>query len=344
MYTYIAYKVLIPVVLVMLFLIYRKNILKNKINFFKFGFTTLLAALPLLILHLQTPAAGGRFLSTSLLGKGNLYVQFIQILARYFSYLSTVNLFVRNSPEPTQQIPGFGAFYQLEFIFLLIGSFVVLKDYPKYRKFVLLASILTFPAILTWNWFYPARVLPFFSFLTIIIAVGIFTTFRHLRKSKIGILVGISCLALFFLNFGKLLTTKYLYEPYTQRGNWQYGMKDIIQKIKSLEGNYDHVVFETRTAQPHIFMLFYLQYDPAQYQQDLANQGGVPIPRKNFNFGKYEFRDVYWPQDKYLRNTLFVSPPSSLPLDKVRENIHLKDVDIIYDEEGNNSIHFVGVK
>src|SRR3989344_2042599 len=51
------------------------------------------------------------------------------IAARYFSYFSPANLFVRGTPEPTQHIPNFATYYPLEFIFLIIGLYLLVKNF-----------------------------------------------------------------------------------------------------------------------------------------------------------------------------------------------------------------------
>ena len=72
--------------------------------------------------------------------------------------------------------------------------------------------------------------------------------------------------------------------------------------------------------------------------------GGIPIPRKNFNFGKFEFRDVYWPTDQYDRDVLLISPESSLPIEKVSQNANLKTLVIVKDKWGNTLAHIAGIK
>ena len=111
-------------------------------------------------------------------------------------------------------------------------------------------------------------------------------------------------------------------------------MKEILSQAAKYEQNYKQVIIETATAQPHIFTLFYTHYPPEKYHQDIINMGGIPSPRKNFDFGKYAFKPVLWRNDKYFANTLFIAPESSLPDDVKNEemtNLYEK----IYDRYGN---------
>ena len=86
-----------------------------------------------------------------------------------------------------------------------------------------------------------------------------------------------------------------------------------MSAIHPIADNHDQIIFETGQAQPHIFVLFYSQYDPNQYHKNIGCPKCVEMPRKNFDFGKYHFRNIYWPEDKDLANTLFVGSTYSLP-------------------------------
>ena len=98
--------------------------------------------------------------------------------------------------------------------------------------------------------------------------------------------------------------------PYKNYGDWQWGFSEVAEVIRQDYDKYDRIVWETGQAQPHIFALFYLQYPPDRYQREI---GTVPAPRKNFDFGRIEFRKIYWPDDRGAKNTLFVGGVYSLP-------------------------------
>ena len=176
-----------------------------------------------------------------------------------------------------------------------------------------------------------------FVFFSMIISVGIVAV---IKRTNILVLSIISVLAI--LLYGKFMVTLLFNVPFTQGGAWQAGMREILETVNKHDDDYTTVIIETPTAQPHIFTLFYTRYEPKKYHQDINNMGGIPIPRKSFNFGKYVFRPVLWREDKYLNDVLLVSPISSLSEDKVIEEVELYET--IYDQFENPIAKIVGIK
>ena len=105
--------------------------------------------------------------------------------------------------------------------------------------------------------------------------------------------------------------------------------------VAPIADKYDKIVFETGHAQPHIFTLFYSKYDPARYHTDLGSPDAVEKPRKNFNFGKYEFRRIYWPDDRGSKNILFIGSEYSLPKNDIATTPNAKILVDIYDKSGD---------
>mgnify|MGYP001581382964 CR=1 FL=1 len=347
MHSYIAYKLITPFMLTAFIYISRKELLKIKTHVISVAFALALVVIPLLILHITNSSAASRLETTTLFTANkspDVLIQ--QFIAHYLSYFSPANLFVRGSPEPTQQIPGFGILYPIEIVFFFLGIWYLFNHLKDCRNFIIILLILPIPAAMTWNWFYPARVLPLFVFFNIISAVGAAEIIRWTMKQNVlvKIILPTTVFVLLTTEILSLFTTLLFYLPYKEGGNWQSGMKEILTEITKYQNDYSHIVIETRTAQPHIFTLFYTQYDPNLYHKNIADMGGIPIPRKNFNFGKFEFRDVYWPTDQYDRDVLLISPESSLPIEKVSQNANLKTLVIVKDKWGNTLAHIAGIK
>ncbi len=270
-----------------------------------------------------------------------------EILSRYASYFSPVNIFVRGSPEPTQKIASHGVLYSFEFFLWIVGLYILTKNVKKYWPLTFLILISPIPAAITWNWFYPARVLPLFSAYSILSALGLYHIYSYSKSKfpKVHFLVWSAFSVYLIASLVNLATTIFFYMSYTDRGTWQHGMKEIIKEIAPIQNEYEQIIFETRTAQPHIFVLFHSEYPPELYQQEVAELAKNFEPRKNFNFGKYVFRDVYLPsKDENARNTLLVGPPSSLPIERVKANPHTNRIIIVQGEEGSTIAHIVGLK
>lgn len=359
-YAYNAEKILVIPVFIASLYFYKKTYSKNKKYAIYSLVVGLLILLPLIYLQMTRVETLGRFWSTSIIKvweiqksqNPNFFVEnqvfFMgkQIASRYLSYFSPVNLFVRGTPEPTQKVPGFGMFYSLESIFWLLGLFWLAKRVKEYKFFIFLLILAPLPAAITWNWFYPLRVTPLFALFSIVIALGLDTLWKSTKKNfaKIHRYFWFGLVVFGIMLFSNLSTSILLYLPYKERGNWQFGMKQVIEEVSKVENNYQKIIFETRTAQPHIFALFYSKYPPEKYHQEIETKGGIEIPRKNFDIGKYEFRDVLFRDDKELKNTLLVGPESSLPLEIVKSFQNTEIVIDVNDFEGNLLGRIVGLK
>ena len=359
-YAYHAEKILaIPVFIASLYF-YKKTYSKNKkyaIYSLAVGFLILL---PLIYFQLTKIETLGRLGSTSITRlwkikksqnpnffvENQIFFMGKQITSRYLSYFSPANLFVRGTPEPTQRVPGFGMFYSLESVFWLLGLFWLAKRAKRYKFFIYLLILTPLPAAITWNWFYPHRVLPLFALFSIVIALGLDTFWKFTKKNfaKIHRYFWFGLVVYGIMLFSNLSTSTLLYLPYKESGNWQFGMKQIIEEVEKLEDNYQKIILETGTAQPHIFALFYSKYPPEKYHQEIESKGGIEIPRENFDIGKYEFRDVLFREDKELKNTLLVGPNSSLPLEIVKDFQNTEIVIDVNDSGGNLLGRIVGLK
>lgn len=258
------------------------------------------------------------------------------VFARYLSYFSPTNLFVRGTPEPIQKIFGYSVFYPIEFLFYASGLYYLARRYKKYWIFLAFLLFLPTPAAITWNWFSPVRVLPYFALMSIVFAYGATKLFQLASKwSAKTAIVGLFGIVIIYLNsFAGLLTSQYLYLPYAEKGDWQFGFREIMNEIKPYYENYDQVIFETGHAQPHIFTLFYLGYDPAQYHKDIGCPTCVDIPRTNWDLGNFKFRKIYFPDDRNLKNTLFIGSEYNLPTNDLESAKNANKIKDLYDLHG----------
>ena len=63
--------------------------------------------------------------------------------------------------------------------------------------------------------------------------------------------------------------------------SWQYGYKEVFEYLRTVEGQYDKVIFTKRYGEPHIFHAFYDQLNPSMLQP-----GGDNI--------RFQKSDWYW--------------------------------------------------
>ncbi len=270
-----------------------------------------------------TKGAGlARFGETSVLKVGGAAVG--EVTQRYLAYFSPVNLFVRGSNEPNQRVDGFGLFYAWEIIFWLAGMVWLVKNIKENKFLASWVALGPLPAIITWSWFNPVRVLPLWAANAILIATGIRqiwkrlggTTGKWVWGSVGGVWAGI--------NLGWYFLALLFYVNYKNFGDWQWGFRETVAAIAPWVDKSDRVVWETGQAQPYIFVLFYTKYPPEKYQKER---------QANHDFGKYEFRKTFWPEDQHLPKTILVGGAYSLPIEKA--------ITRVYDPQGYESARIV---
>ena len=239
------------------------------------------------------------------------------ISGHIFSYLSPINLnfriydWVKMSP---QFIPGMGMLGWIEGIVFFVGFvFVVGNIFKsfKYRFLIYWMVAGIAPAAATWTWYHPLRSLNIFLAIEIIVALGIWQILIFINKIiKINLIKNILLLSIgliFLVTIIFTINNELLYSPVENNGEYQPGgYKEGMSYFALISDKYSRVIIDTPHAQGFIFFLFYTKFDPATLHKysDLRPKPGVE-GNLNFDFDKYVFRKVDWPQDSKLANTLF---------------------------------------
>ena len=117
------------------------------------------------------------------------------------------------------------------------------------------------------------------------------------KIKKISFVFKISFATAFFvivaLSLIYYLNQYYNIYPYKYSKDWQYGNKQVVEYIKDHQDEYDLIVFTRHYGEPHMFTLFYLNYDPSKYQND---PNLVRFETNNWvrvlNFDKFYFPDL----------------------------------------------------
>lgn len=312
-FTYNANKLLIPLIIVFLGCVDGSKLYKNHKIYTKMALL-ILGLWGLIFIYFvfngqMFPRAGSTHIFR-LWQKGDIVFAIFhmvwEIVGRYFAYFSPPNLFVREPLEPSTILTANSIFHPFEFIFWILGLYLFLTRIRN--KYILgLIALSPIPAVLTWNWFQPGRVLTLFAMFSIVISVGVVSFIERLsfknKFIKSGLFIG---LIVFMLTRAIYVFDSLLVQlPHKDAPNWQPGFDLTVPRVMELESGYKNVVINSRQAQPYIFYLFYGKYDPSRYHNELDLEA-IGTPRKSFDFGKFKFRDVDWDKDKKLDNTLFV--------------------------------------
>lgn len=344
MYTYHSFKILVPLVFIAFVLLSKRSLRELVLRGKQLMVWMVLLLIPMGILTLQGNSAT-RFQYTNILlhwpfsvinhlqNIGNpdifsqitqfapIYFLIIEVVGRYIAHFTPMDLFVRLSLENPVFIPANANLLPFEVIFWGIGLIALLKNAKKYSHFMVIVLLSPIPAIINWEWFYAARIIQLFFFYCIIMGYGVDLATSYLQKyyknllaKRIVSLVFVGIVATYCIWSGwYVFDSIMVLMPKFYAGNWQPGYKETVPVVGKLADQYDQVIVDTPHAEQYIFVLFYQAYPANKYFQDIDFTKIAPGQRTYFDFGKYHFRLIFWPEDRKLKKTLFLGTTSNLP-------------------------------
>lgn len=318
MYTYQSPRLVIPVFLIILLVIYRQVIVKNFKTVSKAVAITALIAIPL-VLQFTSGAGSSRFSGLSffadpgpvsrtneLRGEHQFPSSFdsqlihnkltaygISFIGHYLDHFTPNFLFINGDPLIRNKVPEAGQFYLVTSIFLIFGLIYLIRNKVDHSK-LLVAWILVAPiaSSMTYQTPHALRALNMVIPLTLLMGFGLYKLVTLVKGKLRYLLIGVICIFIVF-ELTHYLESYYVHYPKRYPLAWEYGFKEMVTKLEKYEDNYNKVVITDRYDQPYILVLFFKQYDPMKYQPQ-----AVLSERDKFNFGtvrsfdKYEFRSI----------------------------------------------------
>ena len=95
----------------------------------------------------------------------------------------------------------------------------------------------------------------------------------------------------------------YVHMPIEYASAWQYGYKEVVERVMRERERYQKVLVTTAYDQPYIYVLWYGNYDPKQW----VNNGEFNKQFDRFVFQKIERTDI-----GRLHNALLIGHPQEL--------------------------------
>jgi 4-amino-4-deoxy-L-arabinose transferase-like glycosyltransferase len=344
MYAYHSERIFLPLLLVLLIIVYRKQLFvqQNKKYIIGACITGILIAAPLVpvllsssamfrlqgtssftdqtkllardVLKLQDDTRAGNKIGSLL---DNRRIVWIKTLASgYFSHFSFRWLFLTGD-NPRHHAPDMGLLYLWELPFLLYGMYYSLKFFRGPVRTILFGWLLLSPvaASPTTGLPHAVRTLVFLPSFQIFTAVGLVGAIQNVKNilSRQGnwltyVIYGIVCVYSVFLigNIAYYLDMYFVQTNPEVSEYWQYGYKDTVAYTESHKAQYQSIVVSTKLEQSYMFFLFYTGYDPKKY---LAH-GGTISGRTAFD--TYVFRTIDWLVELRDGSILYVMSPSEI--------------------------------
>ena len=294
-YTYNATRVFTPLFLVALFPIYRKEILKN-FRIFVLSLSIFIVSLIPLVGFFTSGEATARLQLVSITddpgfalrineARGNTHLpeplpklihnkvtHYIYVfVGNYLSHFTPDFLFIHGAGHKQQHVQNIGELYAIQAPFIILGLIFLFRKKNKWRWLLISWLLLAFiPASATVDSIPNAlRTLLAAIPYQIITAFGFLWTFQLFNRRRIlrwtTIIISVVILGVSFRSY---LNNYYNIYPVLYSRDWQYGYKQVVAYIKDHYSNYDLIVFSRTYGEPHMFALFFLNWDPAKYQND----------------------------------------------------------------------------
>ncbi len=191
----------------------------------------------------------------------------------YLAHFTPDFLFISGAPHKQHHVQGIGELYWFQAPLLLFGLIELFRRKHKFKGLTLSWLLLAFVPVAVTNDSIPhaLRTLIAAPFYQLISGFGMYEGLIWIRRKwkilGVGMITAMVVL-LFLWQFEGYLNNYYNIYPNLYSRDWQYGYKQVVNYIGQNESKYDLIVFTRHYGEPHMFTLFYLNYDPAKYQNN----------------------------------------------------------------------------
>lgn len=334
MYVYTSHTILVPLLLFLLSILFKNKISKRKQDFSLILVFWIILITPLIILTNQN--SGLRFRAASVfitqdtnLGKvislnGNQLKSYLDFVpTKLLNQFDPTYLFLNGLDFTSQNAFGMGPLLIWQFPFLLLGVIFLCRSrmLSKERNLLFGLSVLAMiPSAMTFEDFSPHRSVLSFTTLSIISAFGLYwfiTIILKFKNSYFRLLFFMVVLVSLLVNLIYFLRMYTITYPYEKSEKIQYPFKEISQFAWSKYNNFDQIVFDPKFGETEPFIGVGAQYYLAYYgnypPEKLQKQYHIGNKPRETIFDKFSIREVFWPFDKDLKNTLIIASPWSVP-------------------------------
>lgn len=192
-----------------------------------------------------------------------------RVVDNVFAALSSDFLFVNGDPNLRHSIRGVGQFYKIESVALILGLiyfFGFLKD-TKVKTLIVfwvLAGIIP-SAITRDGGNHATRLILILPPLVILTSYGLVEGLGRatLHLSKLLIFL---YFAIWILEFGFYQHSYWVHNPWYSERQWHAGFFEAITYIKQVEDNYQKIIISDKYEPPKIFFASYYPYPPDKWQ------------------------------------------------------------------------------
>ncbi len=262
-------------------------------------------------------------------------------LQNYLSYFSPAFLFFGQDQNQRHFVPNVGLMHLWRLPFIIIGIIMATKKrHPGLIMLFPLLLLSPIAAAVTIPSPHALRALSMLPAILIFSAYAVTFILSKVNKTKLAVILILVSIS--FLGLNQYLYELHLHYPIIASRDWAYGYKQVFEKIKVMEKDYNSFYITGSYWRPYIFALYYLYYPPSIYQKHPSHNQisklyfGFPGYDSSDPFYDYEFMKKKLPDLKTDPRTLrIIAPEEKKSNDKV--------IDTINDLRGNPLFLFVKI-
>ena len=216
----------------------------------------------------------------------------------YLQYFSGAFLFTDGGLPIWFRVPGMGLVYLIELPFILYGLYWFFREKRSWSFIVILWLLLApvIAALTVDDIPNVRRALIMVPMLEMLTAYGVLAAYKNIprkiqKAAVIFFIVILSFNSLYFFH------QYFIHSPIHQNWYRNAGFGEMVAAVKKDYSSYDKVIVTKSLGGIYPLILFYMQYNPATYQQE-----GFPKDRAYGGFGKFFFAEAACPsKDRDLR-------------------------------------------
>lgn len=249
----------------------------------------------------------------------------------YLNAFSPAFLFISGGTNHAHNIENFGNMYLIDAPFLILGLYFLLRKSKERHISLLLWWFFISPvaASITKDAPHTNRMFAIFPALSIIVALGIFSTIQLILQKKAYIkylLIGFLGI-LYCTNILWYLDDYFIHFPRNETKYWGNGYKELSLILNSPEFNNKNIIMSHPEYSPYIYLLFYSSYSPALYQKQVVR---YPPTEDAFThvkrYDRYTFRPIQWEEDSKLKDTILVDLPENIDKHYIQMAKKVRDI------------------
>lgn len=262
-----------------------------------------------------------------------------EVVQRYLNHLSPQYLFFTGDWSNLRHAtPYYGYFHLPEILTILIGTVVLLRTINPSTKLLfgwLLLAIL--PASFSRDIVSGVRSLPMVVPLVIISGIGLAKLYNY-KRWFLGFGIAMAFFMIIFLDL------YFIHAPSFAAADWIFAYKPALQMIQPYLKDYRRVIFTDELGQPYIYVLFYYQVDPSEYQKSAKLTDNVSGDVGQVTtWDKFVFDEPDWPAQRGDTSTIFVGNQYGLPEQDMNPKNLIRIGEVIY-PNGKHALRVVALQ